>query len=109
MQPQDGEPVPDDRRDGFGREAVAPPAAPELVAHLGAPMLEVESQEPDGADHLAVAEPLDGPADRLPGGVALLQPGQRRLRLGQRGERRHVVVSRDLRIAQDAEERRRIA
>jgi hypothetical protein len=89
-------------------EPPAPPGAPELVAHLGVTVLEVEPQEPDRPDHLTVADRHDCPADRVPGRVALLEALERGRGLGQGREGRHVVVPRDLGVPEDVEERRGI-
>jgi hypothetical protein len=103
VETQDGEPVPDDGRGRLGREASAPRAARDLVPDFGASMLPVEPEQSHRADHLAVLDQLDGPADRLARGLAPLEPLEQSLRLRQGREGRHVVIPGDLGVAQDGQ------
>jgi hypothetical protein len=63
---------------------------------------------PTRPNHFAVLDQLDRPADRIPGGVALLKPLKRCVRFGQCPESRHVVVPGDLGVSEDAQERCRV-
>src|SRR5262245_14450183 len=66
-------------------------------------MLEVEPEEPDCPDHLAVLDQFDSPPDRNASGIALLEPLKRRLRFRQRREGRHAMVTSDLGVSDDGQ------
>jgi hypothetical protein len=101
MEAQDGESVPDNGPGGLRREPPAPQRARDLVAELRPAMLEIEPVQSRRADHLAGLDQLYRPADRIPGCVALLEPIEDGVRLGQCRERRHAVVPGDLWVSKD--------
>jgi hypothetical protein len=67
-------------------------------------MLEVEPVQSYRANHFVVLDELDRPADRIPGGEALLKSFEYCMRFDQCRESRHAVVSGDLGVCEDVQE-----